>query len=129
MGLAALAVLFSIPASGLVGGGEQMRWKASVLFAGTGLAIMMIPMAFILGIVRVGVGSTTLGGIGAFMTFLGGFIVFSSGRSVVNEFHRRKIFSDVAHIEAERIAAELAAGVSEQELEPAMGGVRGDGGN
>lgn len=104
MALGVLAVGFAIPASGLLGGGEQMRWKASTLMAGTGLAVMAIPMAFILGIVRVGTGSTTLGGIGAFMTFLAGFVIFSSGRSVVNEFRRRKIYSDVAHLEAAKIA-------------------------
>ncbi len=116
MALAALAVVFSIPASGLFGGGEQRRWRASALLAGTGLAIMIVPMAFILGIVRVGTGSTTLGGIGAFMTFIAGFLVFSSGRSVVNEFRRRKIFSDVAHLEAARIAADEADLVELPEL-------------
>jgi len=128
MVLAVLALGFAIPASGLLGGGEQIRWKASVLFAGTGLAIMIIPMAFILGIVRVGVGSTTLGGIGAFMTFIGGVIIFSSGRSVVNEFRRRKIFSDVAHLEASRIAAESDELIEDPgaELEEALGGAGSD---
>ncbi len=106
MGLGALAVLTSLFSAGLIGAGEQMRWKSSAFLAGIGLAMMTIPMAFILGIVRVGIGSTTLGGIGAFMTFLAGFVVFTSGRSVVNEFRRRKIYSDVAHIEAALIAGD-----------------------
>lgn len=127
MALAALAVVASIPASGLLGGGEQMRWKASSLMAGTGLAIMIIPMAFILGIVRVGIGSTTLGGIGAFMTFLAGFIVFSSGRSVVNEFRRKKIYSDVAHIEAALLVGDDdLIDVAEPVLEGASGAVGAD---
>jgi len=88
------------------GGGEQTRWKFSALMAGVGAMLMVIPMAFILGIVRVGTGSTTLGGIGAFLTFLAGFIVFASGRSVVNEFRRRKIYSDVAHIQAAQITGD-----------------------
>ena len=123
-GLAVLAALFS---SGAVGKGEQSRWKGSAILAGLGLALMMIPMAFILSIVRVGTGSTTLGAIGAFMTFLGGFVIFASGRGVVSEFHRRKIYSDVAHLEAERIAAEVAAaaelglGDADREIAGAMG--------
>ena len=114
--IAGLAVVASLFSAGVVGSGDQTRWKGSVALAGIGLAMMTIPMAFILGIVRVGIGSTTLGGIGAFMTFLAGFIVFSSGRSVVNEFRRRKIYSDVAHIEAARIAGDDIDLVDEEAL-------------
>ncbi len=93
--IAALAIGASLMSAGALGGGEQARWKGSVLMAGLGLGLMIIPMAFILSIVRAASGvSTTLGGIGAFMTFLGGFIVFASGRSVVDEFRRKKIYAD-----------------------------------
>ena len=54
MAIAALAVVVSVFASGAVGGGEQRRWKASAVQCGLGLALMIVPMAFVLGIVRVG---------------------------------------------------------------------------
>ncbi len=106
MAFAGLAVVASLFSAGVLGGGEQRRWRASAVLAGLGLAMMTVPMAFILGIVRVGIGSTTLGGIGAFMTVLAGFIVFASGRGVVEEFRRRKIYSDDAHVKAARIAGD-----------------------
>ena len=132
MAVAALAVVASLFSAGVLGGGEQSRWKGSAVLAGLGLALMTIPMAFILGIVRVGIGSTTLGGIGAFLTFLAGFVVFSSGRSVVNEFRRRKIYSDVAHLEAALIAGDdelvdaEALRDTDLDVASALGGVRGD---
>ncbi|MGI9608428.1 MAG: hypothetical protein ACR2P0_20025, partial [Acidimicrobiales bacterium] len=62
----------------------------------------------------------------------GGFIIFASGRGVIGEFRRRKIYSDVAHLEAQAIVeAEMAdAAVDEPTLEvaAAQGGMRGDSG-
>lgn len=132
MGVSALAVVASLFSAGVLGSSDQTRWKGSVFFAGLGLALMVIPMAFILSIVRVGIGSTTLGGIGAFMTFLAGFLVFASGRSVVEEFRRRKIYADVAHIEAALIAGEDdlidedALRESGLDVAAAAGGTRGE---
>ena len=93
MALALAAVVVAIPASGAMGGGEQMRWKASVFLAGIGLALMAVPMGFILGLVRVAEPGA-LSGVGAFVTLVAGFLVFTSGRSVVDEFRRRKIYAD-----------------------------------
>ena len=117
MALAVLGVAAAIPASGAMGGGEQRRWQGSVLMAGIGLGLMAIPASFILGIVRVAEAGA-LGGIGAFMTFIAGFGVFSSGRGVVNEFRRRKVYSDP--ILATAMADDVDLDEIEHELEDAL---------
>lgn len=94
MAIAALALLAALPGAGLLGGGEKRRWQASVLVTGLGLALMAIPIAFIAGIVRVAE-PAVLSGVAAFTTMLAGFIIFASGRGVVNEFRRRKVYADV----------------------------------
>ncbi len=78
---------------------------------------MAIPGAFILGIVRVAEAGA-LGGIGAFMTVIAGFVVFASGRGVVNEFRRRKIYADP--ILATATADDVDLDDIEHELEGAL---------
>lgn len=90
-----MAIFVAIAASGALGGGEIVQWRATTILAGLGLGMALIPMSFILGIVRVDAsGGDVLGGIGAFVTFICGFVVFSSGRSVVSEFRRTKIYAE-----------------------------------
>lgn len=95
IGLAALGLGTSFLASGALGLSENRRWFGSALMAGTGLALMVIPLAFTLGIVRVATGPNPLAGIGAFMTFISGFLLFASGRTILNEFRRNKVYADV----------------------------------
>ncbi len=93
--LSFMAILIAVAASGALGGGETLQWRATTVLAGLGLGIALIPLAFIFGIVRVdSSGGDVLGGIGAFVTFVSGFIIFSSGRSVVAEFRRTKLYAD-----------------------------------
>ena len=105
--LSGLAVLAAIPAAGLLGGGDTRRWQGSVLMSGLGLGIMGITMAFMISMIRVADSPKVLAGIGAFLTFVAGFVVFASGRSVVNEFRRRKVYRDVEAIEARAAEALL----------------------
>ena len=53
--------------------------------------------AFIISLVRVATGGGVLAGIGAFVTFVAGFVIFSSGSSVVNEFRRKKVYAEYVH--------------------------------
>ena len=48
---------------------------------------------FILSTVRVA-DPKAISGIGSFLAFVGGFLFFASGRSLVGEFRRRKIYRD-----------------------------------
>ncbi len=93
--LSFMAILVAIAASGALGGGETLQWRATTVLAGLGLGIALIPLAFIFGIVRVdSSGGDVLGGIGAFVTFVCGFVIFASGRSVVSEFRRTKLYAE-----------------------------------
>lgn len=94
--LAAAALLVAIPAAGIVSSAESLRWRASVVLSGLGLAMMAITAAFILSLVRVAEGVQVIAGIGAFMTFVAGFLIFASGRAVVSEFRRRKVYADLS---------------------------------
>ena len=90
-----LSILVAIVASGALGGGEIAQWRATTTLSGLGLGLALIPMSFILGIVRVDTsGGDVLGGIGAFVTFISGFVIFASARSVVAEFRRTKIYAE-----------------------------------
>jgi glycine betaine/proline transport system permease protein len=113
IGLAILGLGVAIPASGALGGGEQLRWKASVFLAGIGLAMMAVPMGFILGMVRVA-DLGALSGVGAFVTLVAGFLLFSSGRGVVDEFRRRKIYAD------HKIHADSAEFIDDEDIEEAL---------
>ncbi len=101
--LAVAGALAAIPASGLLGGGETRRWQGSALMAGIGLALMAVPLGFILGIMRTATGSRPVSGVGAFMTVIAGFLMFAAGRSLISQFTRRKLYSDPAHLAAEAI--------------------------
>ncbi len=95
MVLSFAAILVAIVASGALGGGETVQWRATTVLSGLGLGLALIAMSFILGIVRVDTsGGDVLGGIGAFITFICGFVIFASARSVVNEFRRTKIYAE-----------------------------------
>ena len=43
---------------------------------------------------RVADGTSSIAGIGAFLTFVAGFVAFVSGRAVVSEFRRTMIYDD-----------------------------------
>lgn len=101
--LAVAGAAASIPASGLLGGGETRRWQGSALMAGIGLALMAVPLGFILGIMRTASGSRPVSGVAAFVTFIAGFLLFAAGRSLISEFSRRKLYSDGAHLAAAAI--------------------------
>ena len=93
--LSFLAIAVAVVASGGLGGGEIAQWRATTVLSGLGMGIALIPMSFILGIVRVDTsGGDVLGGIGAFVTFVSGFVIFASARSVVAEFRRTKIYAE-----------------------------------
>ena len=116
--LSFLAIAVAVAASGGLGGGEIAQWRATTVLSGLGLGIALIPMSFILGIVRVDTsGGDVLGGIGAFVTFVSGFVVFASARSVVAEFRRTKIY---AEYRGEGLVETVIGAGSSKATEPAL---------
>ena len=101
--------------AGAFGLEERFRWIGSALTTGLGAALMIVPMGFTLGIVRVATGANPLAGIGAFVTFASGFILFAIGRSVLKEFRRNKIYAEVEIVDARAEAVHGAGDSTEDE--------------
>jgi glycine betaine/proline transport system permease protein len=107
--MGALALAVSFVAAGAGGVSENQRWQGSVVLAGLGLGIMTYVGAFIISLVRVATGVGVLAGIGAFVTFVAGFVIFSSGSSVVNEFRRKKVYAEYVHDASKDVVVRDAA--------------------
>ncbi len=88
-----LAVGTALGTAGLVGRGEQSRWQSATLQAGLGLALMVIPGAFIASTVRTAE-PNAIAGVAASFALVGGFVFFASGRKMVGEFRRQKLYAD-----------------------------------
>ncbi len=91
--LSAIAALGVLIASGLAGGDERRRWLGGALATGFGLAAMAIPASWILSFTR-SAEPQAITGAGSAIALAGAFMLFAAGRSVVNEFVRRKVYSD-----------------------------------
>ena len=92
---AAAAVAATALAAGLLGGDETKRWRFGTIATGLGLASMIIPAAWIFSFTRTAEPRAITGN-GAFFTMVLAFIFIAIGRGVINDFRRRKIYSDVA---------------------------------
>ena len=91
-GSAALAL--SIPAIGLLGIGESFRYRWSSLVAGLGLGIAVVPLAWIVTIVRVA-DTNFVSGVGAMFVLTAGVTLFAASRGTLSEFERNKIYGDI----------------------------------
>ncbi len=81
-------------AAGLLGGDETKRWRFGTIATGLGLASMVIPAAWIFAFTR-SAEPRAISGNGAFFTMVLAFIFIAIGRGVINDFRRRKIYSDI----------------------------------
>ncbi len=91
-GIAALAL--SIPAIGLLGIDESLRYRWSTLVAGLGLGIAVVPLAWIVTIVRVA-DTNFVSGVGAMFVLTAGVTLFAASRGTLSEFERNKIYGDI----------------------------------
>ncbi len=92
--LSAAAVATGVAASGVATRDEQLRWKTSALLCALGVGIIVLTAGFTLSLVRVANGLDSIAGVGAFMTFVAGWVMFMSGHSVIAEFRRSTVWSD-----------------------------------
>ncbi|RZV47730.1 MAG: hypothetical protein EX269_04230 [Acidimicrobiales bacterium] len=104
--MAVVALAVAIPSSGLTGGGERRRWQYSAILSGIGLAILAIAIAWIASLARTA-DPKFISGAGTLLTTIGGFLIFVSGRAVLNEFRRKRVYADHAHAAAEELVHEL----------------------
>ncbi|WP_419841319.1 ABC transporter permease [Candidatus Poriferisodalis sp.] len=91
-GIAALAL--SVPAIGLLGIDETFRYRWSSVVAGLGLGVAVVPLAWIVTIVRVA-DANFVSGVGAMFVLTAGVTLFSASRSTLAEFERNKVYGDI----------------------------------
>ena len=91
LGLGVLAFLLTLPAAGLFGRDDRLRWRWSVLVSSLGVGVMLVSAAWIASLVRVS-DPNFVSGPGAFLCLLAGFFLFASTRGVLREFQRAKVY-------------------------------------
>lgn len=88
------ALVLSIPAIGLLGIDESFRYRWSTVVAGLGLGIAVVPLAWIVTIVRVA-DTNFVSGVGAMFVLTAGVTLFAASRGTLSEFERNKIYGDI----------------------------------
>ena len=91
--LVIIGLLTLLPAVGVFGFNEHLRWRWSVITAGIGVGISIIGLGWIISLARVS-DLQIVTGAGAFLTALGGAALALSSRSILNEFNRKKVYED-----------------------------------
>ena len=91
VGLGLAALLLTLPAAGLFGSDERLRWRWSVAVAALGVGVMLMAAGWISSLVRVS-DASFVSGPGSFLCLLAGFLLFTSSRGVLREFRRTKVY-------------------------------------
>ncbi|MEZ5245391.1 MAG: ABC transporter permease subunit [Acidimicrobiales bacterium] len=104
--LAGLALVLTVPAAGLGGADDMVRWRASAGVLGLGAALMIIAAGWIASLLRVA-DPGFVSGVGAFLVFVGGFFFLGSARGMVANMDRARRYEDTDTL-LEREAAEDA---------------------
>ena len=96
--IAGIAVLvLTLPAIGVFGIDEWLRYRWSALVGGVGLAITMVPLGWIATIVRVA-HVKFVAGVGAAFVLVAGGTIFASTRGTLAEFERNKSYDDIVQV-------------------------------
>ena len=91
---ALLGLALCVPAAGILGRHEQRQWLWSSATAGVGVGIVGIALGWTLTLVR-SADDNYLSGIGVFLTMTGGAILVATAASVLREFRRATVYSDI----------------------------------
>ncbi len=97
---AVAAMLTALVVVGVFGLKDQRRWHWGTLTTGLALPAIIIPAAFTMSISRTGDtdyfnDANALTGAGVLISVIGGFVLFTIGRSAIKHFARRKIYAGV----------------------------------
>ena len=90
----AVGAAAALTASGLFGHDERRKWIWSAVAAGAGGGLIMIGAAWIGTLTRVA-DPKLVTGAGSFLCVLGGLILASTTRSVLNEFRRAEVYVEI----------------------------------
>ena len=89
-----MVLALSLPAIGVFGIDEVLRYRWSALVGGLGLAIAMVPLGWIVTIARVA-HPHFVSGVGALFVLVAGGMIFASTRATLAEFERNKSYEDI----------------------------------
>ena len=89
-----IGLVMVVPAIGLFGIDESLRYRWSALVGGIGIGSSIVALAWILTIVRVAE-QNFVSGIGSVFVLAAGFTMFSTSRGTLAEFERNKIYGDI----------------------------------
>lgn len=89
-----IGLVMVVPAIGLFGIDESLRYRWSALVGGIGIGSSVVALAWILTIVRVAE-QNFVSGIGSVFVLAAGFTMFSTSRGTLAEFERNKIYGDI----------------------------------
>lgn len=103
--LAGVAFLTTLPAAGVFGDEEHVKWLWSSVTAGVGAGISAIAFGWIFTFVRNG-DPNFFSGYGSFLSMLGGLFIVASTMSVLREFRRSKVYDDEPFTSEEEAADE-----------------------
>ena len=90
-GIAALGL--ALPAIGVFGIDEALRYRWSAVVGGVGLAMALVPLGWIVTIVRVAE-TNFVSGAGAVFALAAGATILATSRGTLSEFDRNKIYDD-----------------------------------
>ena len=88
-----LGALCVLPGSGVFGHDERFKWIWSVAAAAAGLGVMLVAFVWIASLARVS-DPEFVSGAGAFLCFIGGFLLAVTSRATMSEFERARVFAD-----------------------------------
>ena len=91
-GVGALAL--ALPAIGVFGIDESLRYRWSALVAGLGLGIAIVSLGWVASIVRVA-DTNFVSGVGSVFVMVAGATIFATSRATLGEFERNKVYGDV----------------------------------
>ena len=91
MWLGVAAFVLMLPAAGLFGRDERLRWRWSVAVAAIGVGVMLVAAGWISALVRVS-DPNFVSGPGSFLCLLAGFLLFASSRGILREFRRTTVY-------------------------------------
>jgi len=99
-------------AAGALGPDTRRQWLAGAATMGLGAGIFVFALGWIATLVR-GTDPNIVSGVGSFLTMVAGAIITNSGRSVINDFRRARVYPELPLPESSSSGDDTARGDSD----------------
>lgn len=115
-------ILATLVAAGALSLNTRRQWIAGAVVMGLGAGIVVFTAGYV-GTLARATDPNVVSGVGVFLSMIGGVVLASAGRSVINEFRRSRVYPDITDITDDVGGARstLADDVAEAELVGAAG--------